>query len=146
MFRLPSFVCSALQSLFLSFSFFIMSVAASDGGASASALRSADRSKDTCTDTLDPLMDFIRKNCDCLNSQRLANTKMNGDMASLWGVKFRRNRYKAVGVCEKRWWHWGNRSASICCCVLHGVDTPFMLFLEEVEYEKVLGQLIAATQ
>lgn len=71
---------------------------------------------------------------------------MNGDSGSIGNVWFRRNRETAVGAWKRRWWNWGGRGASICRCVLTGVNTQFVCNYEEVEYEKALGQLVAVKQ
>lgn len=58
----------------------------------------------------------------------------------------RRNHDSAVGTWKKTWCHQGGRGASVCCCNLHNVHTPFVPSFEELNYRKELDKLVSATR
>lgn len=72
--------------------------------------------------------------------------QMNGNIETVGNVRIRRSCDTVVGVWKRRMWPSDGRGASICRCPSYGVETMFVRCNKEVDYQKALVQLVAATQ
>lgn len=141
---LLSLFCSAFSFFFHFLSLSMMSAHRPSDGVGVGASRLPGRSRDTRTDPLFSVSDFIREYDAVLDLPLFAAMRMNGNSGFLWDIRFQHNHGTAVGAWRRRRCLRCGRVASICCCSSSFVDIPFVLCFEEVVYEKALRLLVAA--
>lgn len=49
-----------------------------------------------------------------------------------------------MNVIKKKWWNWSGHEASVCRCISPGLDTPFVRYFKEVDYEMAVKKLVVA--